>query len=108
LYAALSVAALATVPWQGAGVMFVYALPAGASFAGVGAWLGRRRPALTAVDQGASEVAILGPWTQASARRTSLMPWLMRLSGLGLAAVSVWALVHMFTTQPGAWCGAPG
>jgi sulfite exporter TauE/SafE len=108
LYAALSVAALAAVPWQGAGVMLAYALPAAASFASAAAWFGRSRSERASPDEAVPAVAMRGPWTSASAALPRVMPWMMRLSGLGLVAVSVWALVHMFTTQPGAWCAAGG
>jgi len=81
LQSALLVAALASGPVQGAGVMAVFAATSGAGLA-LGPWLLRR---LGLAGQGSMTLAV-------------------RLGGLGLAVASGWALAHGLWVQIEAWC----
>lgn len=111
LYAAVAVAALAPAPEQGALVMAAFALPAAVSFVGLRSAWQRLRPGSNpslAVAAGPREVqegvpVVLSRSAQALAS-SRYAPWLMRLSGLGLTVASTWALVHMLSTPPSAWC----
>ena len=85
LQSALLVAALASGPLQGAGVMATFALASG-----LGLLIG---PALL------TQLQRLGPGLSASGMRLSV-----RLSGLGLALASGWALGHGVWQQVVAFC----
>lgn len=84
LYAALSIATLASTPWRGAAVMLAFAIGSSAGLA-AGSWLWWRGR---------------GPGARALSGTTAL-----RLTGALLAAAGVWALwQHGVAGEVQAWC----
>jgi sulfite exporter TauE/SafE len=81
LYSALLVAALSPGPWQGAGVMLLFALGSSVSLL-AGPWL----------------------WRLLGRARPSSGAWAVRLAGAALLAMSVWALWMGWVHNAAPWC----
>ena len=81
LYSALLVAALSPGPWQGAGVMLLFALGSSVSLL-AGPWL----------------------WRLLGTARPPSGAWAVRLAGAALLAMSVWALWMGWVHNAAPWC----
>ncbi len=83
LYSALLVAALSAGPWEGAGVMLLFAL-------------------------GSSVSLVAGPWLWRRFGSAGSGAWAVRLAGAALLALSVWALWAGLVHGTAPWCATPG
>ncbi len=79
LYSALLVAALSPGPWQGAGVMLLFAL-------------------------GSSLSLVAGPWLWRRLRGAESGQWAVRLAGAALLVLSLWALWMGLVHDTAPWC----
>ena len=82
LYSALLVAALSPGPWQGAGVMALFALGSGVSL-------------------------LAGPWLWLRLGHAGANHWAMRAAGAVLLVSSVWALWLALAHDTAPWCFTP-